>query len=143
MSVGILTSQNGILLKMDIKSKFETPIVNIFSMVHSSVDISLTAAASWMSYSARSVLYLFISFSLHCLQDIDLGDSPVLCIQMVEDKVWVGFQIGYLCVYDANSHQSLVQSWVRQGVPILSLASLPCMGKMFCWTRGRLSVLLQ
>ena len=77
------------------------------------------------------VLYLFISFSLHCPQDIDLGDSPVLCIQMVEDKVWVGFQIGYLCVYDANSHQSLVQSWVRQGVPILSLASLPCMGKMF------------
>lgn len=50
---------------------------------------------------------------------------------MVEDKVWVGFQIGYLCVYDANTHQPLLQTWVQQGVPILSLASLPTLGRMF------------
>ena len=52
-------------------------------------------------------------------------------MRMVDDKVWVGFQIGYLCVYDANSHQPLVQTWIRQGVPVLSLTSLPALGRMF------------
>ena len=65
------------------------------------------------------------------LQDVDLGDSPVLCIGMVDDKVWVGFQIGYLCVYDANTRHPLLQFWVRQGIPILSLAFLPNMSRMY------------
>ncbi len=43
------------------------------------------------------------------LQDIDLGDSPVLCIEMVNDTVWMGFEIGYLCVYDANTYEMLAQ----------------------------------
>ena len=49
-----------------------------------------------------------LSFSLS-LKDIDLGDTPVLCIAMVRDKVWMGFEIGYLCIYDATTHDTLAQ----------------------------------
>ena len=48
-------------------------------------------------------------------QDIELGDSAVLSMCAAGDKVWLGFEIGYLIVFDANTKK-----------PYIQVSSLPC-----------------
>ena len=56
-------------------------------------------------FNARDVLfYLFVP-----VQDIELGDSPVLCVSVVGKRVWLGLEAGVLVVYDANSRKPYLQ----------------------------------
>ena len=59
-----------------------------------------------------SAFLSLISDLPHCMffQDIDLGDSPILCLTMVGDKVWMGFEIGYICVYDTKTRHPVLQA---------------------------------
>ncbi len=43
------------------------------------------------------------------VQDIELGDSPVLCICVVGKKVWLGLEAGVLIIYDANTRKPYLQ----------------------------------
>lgn len=47
--------------------------------------------------------------SLVLSQDVEVGDSPVLSMCVVRDKVWMGFEIGYLMIFDSNSRRPHVQ----------------------------------
>lgn len=38
-----------------------------------------------------------------------MGDSPVLSMCVVRDKVWMGFEIGYLMMFDAATKRPHVQ----------------------------------
>ncbi len=38
-----------------------------------------------------------------------MGDSPVLSMCVVRDKVWMGFEIGYLIMFDTMSKRPHVQ----------------------------------
>ncbi|XP_019849257.1 PREDICTED: leucine-rich repeat serine/threonine-protein kinase 1-like [Amphimedon queenslandica] len=65
------------------------------------------------------------------IEDVDLGDSPVLAISMVHDKVWIGFEIGYLCIYDADTHNTLAQVWIRRGIAVQSIAHIPQLSQVY------------
>ncbi len=43
------------------------------------------------------------------VQDIELGDSAVLSMCAARDKVWLGFEIGYLIIFDANTKKPFIQ----------------------------------
>lgn len=47
--------------------------------------------------------------SLTLSQDVEVGDSPVLSMCVVRDKVWMGFEIGYLMMFDTTSKRPHVQ----------------------------------
>jgi hypothetical protein len=47
--------------------------------------------------------------SLTLSQDVEVGDSPVLSMCVVRDKVWMGFEIGYLMMFDTMSKRPHVQ----------------------------------
>lgn len=93
---------------------------------------------------------MYTLITLLSLQDVDLGDSPVLAIAMVHDKVWIGFEIGYLCIYDADTHNTLaqvlhihkyssysyhhyayIQVWIRRGVAVQSIAHIPQLSQVY------------
>ena len=38
-----------------------------------------------------------------------MGDSPVLSMCVVRDKVWMGFEIGYLMMFETHSKRPYVQ----------------------------------
>ncbi len=50
----------------------------------------------------------YLCFSCY-VQDIELGDSPVLCICVVGKKVWLGLEAGVLIIYDANTRKPYLQ----------------------------------
>ena len=55
--------------------------------------------------------------SLTLSQDVEVGDSPVLSMCVVRDKVWMGFEIGYLMMFDTTSKRPHVQ--VHKSVVLL------------------------
>ena len=59
------------------------------------------------------------------VDEIDIGDSTVLSICLVRDKVWVGFQIGYILIFDSVTHNLVTQTWLRQYTPIISIVHIP------------------
>ena len=50
-----------------------------------------------------------MSYSFTLSQDVEVGDSPVLSMCVVRDKVWMGFEIGYLMMFDTTSKRPHVQ----------------------------------
>lgn len=54
--------------------------------------------------------FFLLSLSLPW-QDISGGASSVLCVLSVQDTVWVGFEHGYIMVYNAWSKQPSLQLW--------------------------------
>ena len=40
---------------------------------------------------------------------MEVGDSPVLSMCVVRDKVWMGFEIGYLMMFETNTKRPYVQ----------------------------------
>ncbi len=49
----------------------------------------------------------------------------------VYDKVWMGFEIGYLMIFDALTKRPHSQAWIRQYVPILSIVHLAPLKRVF------------
>ena len=64
-------------------------------------------------------------------QDIEVGDSPVLCMCAVHDKIWMGFEIGYLIIYEATTKRLCAQAWLRQYIPILSILHIASMKRVY------------
>ena len=57
--------------------------------------------------------------SLTLSQDVEVGDSPVLSMCVVRDKVWMGFEIGYLMMFDTTSKRPHVQVHVHKLIVLL------------------------
>lgn len=55
------------------------------------------------------------------LQEVDVGDSPVTSICSVGKQVWIGFQIGYVLIFDSASHHLVAQTWIKQYTAIVSV----------------------
>ena len=88
----------------------------------------------WFVYTYSSSLYLYHSplFSLLSLaQEMDMGDSPILALCAARGRVWVGFQIGHLLIFDSSSHHLLAQIWLRQYTPIVSIVHVPHHRRVF------------
>ena len=64
-------------------------------------------------------------------QDVEVGDSPVLAMCAVRDRVWMAFEIGCLVVYDAATHEPLVQAWVRQHTRLLCMTHLSALSRVY------------
>ena len=60
-----------------------------------------------------------------------MGDSPILALCAARGRVWVGFQIGHLLIFDSSSHHLLAQIWLRQYTPIVSIVHVPHHRRVF------------
>ncbi len=49
----------------------------------------------------------------------------------VRDKIWMGFEIGYLMIFDAPSKRPYAQAWIRQYLPILSIVHVAPLKRVF------------
>ena len=67
----------------------------------------------------------------HILKEIEIGDSPVLCMCTVRDKIWMGFEIGYLVIYDANTKRPCAQAWVNEHTSIRSVIHLAALKRVY------------
>ena len=88
------------------------------------------------TYEAFSSILSSTLFSPHVvctpfLQEIDMGDSPILALCPARGRVWVGFQIGHLLVFDSTSHHLLSQTWLKQYTPIVSIVHVPQVRRVF------------
>ena len=54
-----------------------------------------------------------------------MGESTVLSLCLVRDKVWVGFEIGYILIFDSVSHRLFAQAWIKQYSPVVSIFHIP------------------
>ena len=62
---------------------------------------------------------------------MDVGDSPVLSVSVVGSNVWVGFQIGYIVIFEVSSHHLVGQTWLRQYTPIISIIHIAEMKRVY------------
>lgn len=60
-----------------------------------------------------------------------MGDSPVTAICSVGRRVWIGFQIGYIHIFDSLSHHLVLQTWIKQYTPIVSVVHIPDLKKVY------------
>ena len=60
-----------------------------------------------------------------------MGDSPIQALCSARGRIWVGFQIGHLLVFNSSSHHLLGQAWVQQYTAIVSITHLPELGRVF------------
>lgn len=60
-----------------------------------------------------------------------MGDSPVTAICSVGRRVWIGFQIGYILIFDSISHHLVLQAWIKQYTPIVSVLHIPELKKVY------------
>ena len=49
----------------------------------------------------------------------------------VKDKVWMGFEIGYLLVFDTATKRPCAQAWLQQYTAILSILHIPTLQKVY------------
>ena len=104
--------------------------------------VHFTLTFSQLSYFL--CLPLSLSFSLFPTpslpQEIDVGDSPILSLCSVGDKVWVGFEIGYILIFSSSTHHLFAQAWLKQYTPIVSIVHIPDLKRVYV-TLGNGSVL--
>ena len=62
---------------------------------------------------------------------MDVGDSPVTSICSVGKRVWIGFQIGYLLIFDSASHHLVAQAWITQYTSIVSIVHVSDLRKVY------------
>ena len=55
------------------------------------------------------------------LQDLHVSSSPILSICLVCDMVWMGSEVGYLYICNANRRVPMAQAWLEDKFPILSI----------------------
>jgi len=60
-------------------------------------------------------------YALLLLQDLHISSSPILSICLVNDMVWMGSEVGYLYIYNANRRVPMAQAWLEDKFPILSI----------------------
>ena len=60
-----------------------------------------------------------------------MGDSPVLSICSVGDKVWVGFEIGYVLIFHSSTHFLFTQAWIRHYTPVVSVVYISDLRRVF------------
>ena len=60
-----------------------------------------------------------------------MGDSPILAVCAARGRVWVGFQIGHILIFDSSSHHLLAQTWLQQYTAIISIVHVPDVRRVF------------
>ena len=76
--------------------------------------------------------------SLMLSQDVEVGDSPVLSMCVVRDKVWMGFEIGYLMIFDTGLRRPHVQ--VRISRIVSEYGSYYIRSSQCCYARNGLAM---
>jgi serine/threonine protein kinase len=66
------------------------------------------------------------------IQDISSGASSVLCMAVVGGTVWVGFEHGYLMVYDAATKCPSAQLWPKgRALVVQAIAHVPAFNSVY------------
>ena len=73
----------------------------------------------------------FIILCVYAVQELDVGDSPVLTLCTVHSTVWAGFQIGYILIFDSSSHHLVAQTWLHQYTSIISIVHIPELKRVY------------
>ena len=55
------------------------------------------------------------------IEDIYLGSSTCTCIQKVRDSIWVGFDQGFLQMFDASTRMLKKKIWIEPGIPVICI----------------------
>ena len=84
-----------------------------------SLSLSLSLSLSTLSPSTLS------------LQEIDMGDSPIMALCSARGRIWVGFELGYLLVLNSSTHHLLARSWLQQYKAVVSILHLPELERVF------------
>ena len=66
-----------------------------------------------------------------CLQEIDVGDSPVLSICSVGRQMWVGFEIGCILIFNSANHHLVAHTWIKQYTAIISILHIPELKRVY------------
>ncbi|KAI6646673.1 Leucine-rich repeat serine/threonine-protein kinase 1 isoform X1 [Oopsacas minuta] len=55
------------------------------------------------------------------IEDIYLGSAACTCLRKVNDHMWVGFEEGFIQIFDARSRKLKKKIWIEPGIPVICI----------------------
>ena len=55
------------------------------------------------------------------IEDIYLGSAACTCLRKVNGQIWVGFEEGFIQMFDASSRKLIKKIWIEPGIPVIQI----------------------